>query len=319
MWANATAVEFLSTLHGVRRLSFSDRVFLTSHAISIISTFPMLKDLRLTIIEQEVENCVPHVGNNFPAITHLTIKAKTMKACQLMLLQLQSGTLRSLTLTRTASDARWSIRRLLITLHECNLASRLESLHIGDCPMICTSSGLWHPASKVFFKMDAHTFEYLNSFKQLHDLHIDSSSVDLDDNNLIKLAKSLPQLRSLVFWEASDSGKVPKCTFTGMQHLIQFCPKLENLTLCIDARQIPILATQPDGEYLSGLHLTTLNLCHSLVRSADDVVSYLTMLFPALRRFSTAYDYDHVEDDDEGDFDRERQWMEVEQRLNYPD
>ena len=134
---------------------------------------------------------------------------------------------------------------------------------------------------------------------------------------IIIFLKGLPQLHSLIFWEARDSGKVPKCTFTGMQYLIQFCPKLENLTLCVDAHQIPILATQPYREYLSGLHLITLNLCHSHIWSADDVVPYLTMLFPALEHFSTAYS-DHVEDDKEEIFDCERQWMEVEQQLNYP-
>ncbi|KIK03959.1 hypothetical protein K443DRAFT_131056 [Laccaria amethystina LaAM-08-1] len=310
----AAPLELLSTLCGVMRLSFSNRVSLTSCAISIISTLPMLKHLRLSVTEQEVKNCVPHIGNNFPAITHLAISSKTMNACQLMLLQLQSGMLRSLTLTRTASDARWSIRRLLITLHECNLALRLESLHIGDCPMICSSLGFYRPASKKIFNMDAHTFEYLSSFKQLRDLYLDSSSVHLNDSDVTKLAKSLPQLRSLEFSQDDDLDKVPKCTFTGMQHLIQFCPKLETLTLSVDARQIPILDTQPDREYPLGLQLTTLNLCNSLISNADEVVSYLTMLFPVLGYFSTAYYY--IEDEDEENYNRNRAiWLEVEDRL----
>jgi hypothetical protein len=264
----AESLEFLSILRGVRRLSFSDPVILPSRTISLISTFPMLEDLRLLVTEQEVENCVPYVGNNFMAITRLAISSKTMNACRLMLLQLQSGTLRSLTLTQTAIDALWSIRRLLITLHECNLASRLESLHVRDHRWISSSLDA---RSEEFFNMDAHTFEHLSSFKQLRDLHLESSSVDFDNNDLMKLAKSLPQLRSLVFSGADDLNKVPKCTFTGMQHLIQFCPQLEKLILRVDASQIPILATQPDGEYPSGLHLTTLNLTNSPILNADDI------------------------------------------------
>jgi hypothetical protein len=291
----AESLEFLSILRGVRRLSFSDPVILPSRTISLISTFPMLEDLRLSVTEQEVENCVPYVGNNFMAITRLAISSKTMNACRLMLLQLQSGTLRSLTLTQTASDALWSIRRLLITLHECNLASRLESLHVRDHRWISSSLDA---RSEEFFNMDAHTFEHLSSFKQLRDLHLESSSVDFDNNDLMKLAKSLPQLRSLVFSGADDLNKVPKCTFTGMQHLIQFCPQLEKLILRVDASQIPILATQPDGEYPSGLHLTTLNLTNSPILNADDVASYLTMLFPVLVEFSAANYYEEDEEED---------------------
>ncbi|EDR11170.1 uncharacterized protein LACBIDRAFT_324746 [Laccaria bicolor S238N-H82] len=303
---DAELLELLSTLHGVRRLSFSDSVLPTSRAISIISTFPMLEDLRLSVTEKEVENCVPDVKNKFTAIIHLAINSDTMNACRLMLLQLQPETLRSLTLTRTTSDANWSIRRLLITLHECNLASRLKNLHVRD--------GSWtNPGLDL---KNLLMFEYTSSFKQLCRLHLESSSFDSDDNDLMKLAKCLPQLRSLLFSETVFLEEVPKCTFTGMQHLIQFCPKLEMLTLRVDARQIPIFATQPDGEYPSALHLTTLNLGNSPISNADDVVSYLTMLFPVLANFSTAY-YDEEEGEEEEDVDPYRAiWLKVEKMMN---
>ena len=95
----AESLELLSTLRSVRKLSFSEPVFLSSRAISMISTFPMLENFQLLVTEEEMENCIPFVENNFPAITHLAISSETMNACRLMLLQLQSGMLRSLTLT----------------------------------------------------------------------------------------------------------------------------------------------------------------------------------------------------------------------------
>lgn len=102
--------------------------------------------------------------------------------------------------------------------------------------------------------------------------------------------------------------------FTGMQHLIELCPKLERLTLPVDARQIPILATQPDGEYPSGLHLTTLHLYNAPILNADDVASYLTMLFPILADFSTIY---YHEGDAEEDLDPYRMiWLKVEELMD---
>lgn len=115
----------------------------------------------------------------------------------------------------------------------------------------------------------------------------------------MQLAKALPQLRLLSFDEEYDTEVIPKCKFTGLQHLVQFCPKLESVTLCIDARQIPIFSTQPDGEYPVGVHLTTLDLRAAPVSNACDVASYLIMLFPALRIFSTAYDCVEYDDDDD--------------------
>ena len=314
----AESLELLSTLRSVRKLSFSEPVFLSSRAISMISTFPMLENFQLLVTEEEMENCIPFVENNFPAITHLAISSETMNACRLMLLQLQSGMLRSLTLTRATSGAHWSIGWLLVTLHECNLASRLESLHIHNRPWIQFILDLENStsASDEFFNMDGHAFEYLSPFKQLHDLHLESFSIDLDDNNLMKLAKSLPQLCSLVFREAEELYEVPKCTFTGMQHLIQFCPKLERLTLRVDGRQIPIFADQPDGEYPSGLHLTTLNLRDSPILDADGVASYLTMLFPVLVDFFATY-HQEKEEEEEEDVDPYRAiWLKVEELMD---
>lgn len=63
-----------------------------------------------------------------------------------------------------------------------------------------------------------------------------------------------------------------------------------------------MFATQPDGEYPVGIHLTTVDLRNSPVSNASDVASYLIMLFPALKNFRTAYsvgtmDLEEVQDD----------------------
>ena len=95
-------------------------------------------------------------------------------------------------------------------------------------------------------------------------------------------------------------------------HVIHFCPNLQNLALCVDARQIPIFTTQPDGEYPIGLDLATLDLRNSPVSNACDAASHLTMLFPALRDFCTAYS-DGVTDLEEGQVDiYQAIWLEAE-------
>ena len=281
--SESESLELLSTCRGVRTLDITE-VFLTSHAIIMIGTLPALEVLRLSITEQQMQHHSPPDRNNFPLLTHLQIRSDTMNACRLLLMKIQSRTLWSLKVQQTES-VHWDVRGLFVALHECNLASRLKILNLDN--------RLTYP-----FEIDARTFEGLDSFKHLRELWICPTCVDLDDNHLMQLAKALPQLRLLGFIEEYDPVVIPKCTFTGLQHLVQFCPKLERLTLSIDARQIPIFSTQPDGEYPLGLHLTCLNLCAAPVSNASDVASYLITLFPALTGFSTAYDRVEEENDD---------------------
>jgi len=314
-WSESESLELLSSLHGVRTLSIMG-AFLTTHAISLIANFPALEDLRLSVTEPEMENYAPP-DNNFPAITNLEISSETIDACNLMLLKIQSRTFRSLTVTRT-TDNNWDVRSLFMVLHGCNSAASLEILHVREGPLYLSTSEELFSEDPPAFKIDTHILEHLDSFEHLCELLIQPCSVDLDDNDLMKLAKSLPHLRSLFFY-ARNTGA--RCTFTGMQHLIRFCPKLESLTLCVDARQIPVFATQPDGEYPLGLHLTTLTLCHSPVSDADAVASYLIMLLPVLTDFWTVYE--PLENESSDDEQREvipnrcrRIWLRVQQLLS---
>jgi hypothetical protein len=280
-WSESESLELLSTLHGVGTLSIMG-TFLTTCAISLIATFPALEDLRLSVTETEMENYAP-LDNNFPAITNLEISSETIDACNLMLLKIQSRTFRSLTVTRIANNY-WDVGSLFMVLHGCNSAASLETLNVCEGPWYLSTSEELFSENPPAFKVDARILEHLDSFEHLSELQIHPCSNHLDDNDLMKLAQSLPRLRSLDFWSQNNG---PRCTFTGMQHLIRFCPKLERLTLCVDARQIPIFATQPDGEYPLGLHLTTLAFCQSPVLTAGAVASYLTMLLPVLTDFRT--------------------------------
>lgn len=104
-----------------------------------------------------------------------------------------------------------------------------------------------------------------------------------------------------------------------MQHLIRFCSKLESLILCVDACQIPVFATQPDGEYPVGLHLTTLTLRHSPVSDAGAVASYLNMLLPVLTDFWTMNEHIRGESSEEARWEvasYRKIWREVAQLLD---
>lgn len=299
-WSESELLELLSTLHSVRTLSIIG-VFLTTHAISLIAKFPALEDLQLSVTETEMENYAPP-DNNFPAIINLKIRSKTIEACNLMLLKIQSRTFRSLTVTRITDDD-WDVRSLFMVLHGCNSAASLETLNVGISN--------WEASSA--FKVDAKILEHLNSFEHLCELRIQPCSFDLDDNDLMKLAQSLPHLRLLLFCSRNDG---PRCTFTGMQHLIRFCPKLESLPFCVDARRIPIFASQPDGEYPLSLHLTTLSLRHSPVSDAGSVASYLTMLLPVLTDFTTSNGFLGASEEEQREAIHYRKiWLEVRQLL----
>jgi hypothetical protein len=120
------SLELLLTFRGVKTLAIAG-MFLTSHAITIVGTLPALEDLRLSITEQQMQHYSPSDGNNFPLLTHLQISSETMNACRLLLMKIKSRTLQSLKVIQTG-DIYWDLRGLFVTLHECNLASRLKRL-----------------------------------------------------------------------------------------------------------------------------------------------------------------------------------------------
>jgi len=304
-WSEAESLELLLTLRGAKTLD-TNYMFLTSRAISLIATFPALEDLKFSVTEQEMKDRNPSmVGNSFQTITHLAIRSDTDNACQLMLMKIQSRTCRSLELRRTSHDS-WNVEKLFLALHACSMASSLERLHVCNLQ--------WGYKS---FNIDSRALKHLHSFEQLRDLSVEPSSVDLCDNDLLEFAKSLPQLRSLVFLEDYVLNNQPNCTFIGMQHVIQFCPNLQKLAICVDAREIPIFATQLDGEYPVGFHLTTLDPRNSPIWDACGVASYLIVLFPALKTFWTAYS-DGTMDLEEGQVDIYGAiWLEAEGLLKH--
>jgi len=261
-WSENESLELLSTLRSVKTLRISGP-FCTTRDISTIAALPALEHLHISVTKKAMENYIPLVGNNFPAIARLAIDCQTNDACQLMLVKIKSMTLRSLVVTRLGQK-HWNLRSLFKALHSSDLALRLESLQVLHNPCIP-----FDPEDTILeesFKIDGHTFECLDSFEYLRDLYIGPTSLALDDDDLLKLAKSLPQLHSLVFVDICDPENWPKCTLTGMQHVIQFCPKLNKLVLRLDARRTPIFVPQPDGPM--GPHLTSLNLCNSPVSNA---------------------------------------------------
>lgn len=311
-WSENESLELLSTLRSVQTLIISGP-FCTSRDISTIATLPALERLDISIAKEAMENYIPPVGNDFPAITRLAIESETIDACQLLLVKIKSMMLRSLLVTRLAFN-HWDLRSLFTALHSSNLASTLETINVYHKP--CIPFDPDEPFLEESFRIDSHTFELVDSFKHLRDLYIGSSSLAMDDDDLLKLAKSLPQVHSLVFHDTCDPENRPKCTLAGMQHIIQFCPKLNNLELRLDARRIPMFVSQPDSPI--GSQLTALNLCNSPVSNAYEVTSYLAMLLPLLTNFTLRHTQtDRYSEEEEAKAERYYKiWLKVRDLLS---
>ena len=310
-WSENESLELLSTLRNVKTLIINGPLY-TSRDISTIAALPSLEHLHILVTKKAMENYIPPVGNSFPAITRLAIESQTDNVCQLMLVKIKSMALRSLVVTRLGRN-HWDLRSLFAALHSSNLASRLESLRIHHKSRLRFEPE--EPILEDSFTIDSHTFECLDSFEHLHDLYIGPSSLALDDDDLLKLAKALPQLHSLVFHDICDPENRPKCTFTGMQHVIQFCPKLNKLIFRLDARRTPTFTPQPDGPMCPDL--TLLDLCNSPISNAHEVASYLAMLLPFPPVLSIHQpETDRYSEEEEAEAKRYHTlWLEVEDLL----
>ena len=73
--------------------------FYMSRDISTIAALPPLEHLHISVTKKAMENYIPPVGNDFPAITRLASESETIDACQVMLVKIKSKMLRSLVFT----------------------------------------------------------------------------------------------------------------------------------------------------------------------------------------------------------------------------
>jgi hypothetical protein len=115
-----------------------------------------------------------------------------------------------------------------------------------------------------------------------------NQGINLDSEDAEEIAKAWPRIVSLAL-DASKSNppneeKITRLTLWGLTAFARHCPYLENLSLPIDAREVPGMLS---GELIFDNVLSYLDVSFSPIRDPVSVAAFLSDIFPALRKIET--------------------------------
>ncbi|KAJ7727603.1 hypothetical protein B0H16DRAFT_1894404, partial [Mycena metata] len=139
--------------------------------------------------------------------------------------------------------------------------------------------------------------QLLKPFSNLTDFHIGSPlGFDLDDDAVLDLVRTWPQLRSCSF-EAISPTHTPRTTLRCLYYFAQHCRHLHILAIPFDATTVPSFVLPPG---LDGQHpLVHIDVEQSPVTdTAIAVAQFLSAVLPRLREITTRREYDNNNKDD---------------------
>ncbi|KAJ7794876.1 hypothetical protein B0H14DRAFT_3556183 [Mycena olivaceomarginata] len=140
--------------------------------------------------------------------------------------------------------------------------------------------------------LPADSFQPLLSCVNLTEVHIViGHGIDIDNAFLKQMAQAWPQLRTLDLSPGCQSARYePRDTLAGLIPLAQHCSHLETLALVLDATSIDPYTKEKPGAGVRNLTLLELDVVESPVDSPAAVASFLSAIFPNLRRVSSRKD-----------------------------
>lgn len=154
------------------------------------------------------------------------------------------------------------------------------------------------------------------SFANLTSLTIASPlGFDLDDEAVLELAKAWPRITVLRLG-VRCSVRTPRTTLSCLHSFAQNCPRLQILTMLLDATVVPIRTTS-----LVQRSLHTLDVDHSpLAADHISVARFLSGMFPEMTDIETFREYYENNDEDDLMFDGDdvrlhNRWKEVQDLL----
>ncbi|KAF7351887.1 hypothetical protein MVEN_01150400 [Mycena venus] len=127
------------------------------------------------------------------------------------------------------------------------------------------------------YVISANSLQILSHFRNLESFRLTTpTGLDADDDSVGDLARSWPHLRDLSL-KAVYPPTHQRTTLRCLDTLASHCPDLSQLTISLDARQIPSITG------VRQTSLERLEVRYSQISSAQPVAAYLSALFPRLK------------------------------------
>ncbi|KAN0084534.1 hypothetical protein V8E55_008038 [Tylopilus felleus] len=308
MQMSRTAVQALSrsiTHHThLERLKLStpvDHVALTHIAMS-----PKLKELSL-VLHPERSNLhqvrIPSNTIPFPNVMDLKLQVWNLHFVT-TLLRTEDQMFRSVVICRRYRPTIKAAFALFAILASQQRARSLQSITLISDFLDVQSRRFPPPelddvGTRDYLSYD--TFRPLSSLRQLRHLILDLGHwFSLDDDDLVSLARNWPSLQTLQLGCGERVYEYPwrstkYITFKGLLSLLGCCPDLYDLSLPLDARQVPV----DTGDVVCNPALTLLRLLEPPIDNVRSVRDILARHFPSVREVIISFDQSSEDGDAE--------------------
>jgi hypothetical protein len=261
-----------------------------------IATLSKLRRLDLGCLR--AQDIVPVVGSGLTHITEMylntectvTIFDQFLSLCRPRGLQ---NLFLNLRFSEFSTASEW--QHFFQTLSRyCSTALKILNINQGDNQLI-----------------EHAAFLPLLAFRNLTHLSMSCVYSDLDNARLSQMAQAWPHLEVLVLRSPLSGPVATRVTLEGFLPLLEYCPKLKELALKIDATREPH-CLHPRG--VSNPNITTLTVGKSVIASPLHVARFFSYIFPNLKKIVFWEDVDpdifHHGDCEAGEIHRSR-WQKV--------
>ncbi|KAJ7779774.1 hypothetical protein B0H16DRAFT_1830088 [Mycena metata] len=214
----------------------------------------------------------------FPGLTSLMISSPTIgPAAMAFVGSLSETPLKYFQCTSEALPSVITIQQLCSGLAAgCSVSHLIEfymNLGIDEDPVNLTLAGIITP----------DTLTPLLAFPNLRQVTLDSSlDIALDDAFCAALAAAWPRLEILSLSTFRQGHQQPTVSLLALSAFARHCPRLTELTMEFDARELPEPPHPAQERRISQRALKLLHIGHSPIESPFLVARFLSIAFPAL-------------------------------------
>ncbi|KAF5361643.1 hypothetical protein D9758_007301 [Tetrapyrgos nigripes] len=267
------------------------KIHIQDHVIHHLSQLPKLQILDIGNAVEDFVGCLrslPRFSSPpFPNLHYLELMVEELCSATVDLVQVISSDIKQLTLKHNILfvPKEQHLHNFFQTLASTRWKKSLRFLSIqGEAGSATLESEVWVSPD---YRVTPNTLKPLLALPELEDLDLDLEiAFELDNAMLGSMAQAWPNLSSLRIggsggtWGIVEGGA--KITLDGLIPLVQCCPNLETLSICLDAvTAFPSPPRRP-GRGAINEHVQSLHLCNSTISDPVEVASFLSDLFPNL-------------------------------------
>jgi len=264
-----------------QRLTVLEGTFNDTRCFQHLAILPLLESLNCTINSHELGQVdFTDQADCFPSLVRLAVGTGDLTALSIFFQHISSRNLQAVLIVEDRVVSVWYFKMLFDALAMSNFHTNLQELLVLRRPEFDTSS--------AFSEISSEALASLFPLSQLMILEITVDiSVALDDGDLQNIAMAWPNLHTLCLVNQTVPPMPPRVTLKGLLRFTSRLP-MKRIELSVDCAKL--LNYAETGSIIPCPTLRHLNLCCSpILEHVDYIIAPLTLGFPSLSHFASAW------------------------------